>query len=113
MRLNFLYIHVGGFRDHGRQLEQVRHAGNRAALRLFHKGVFWAGIGPGGWQMGLATVFCDVIDAPLSPALAMIDQFKSSPMPRMKRMRNSEKLFCLVCIGCSSQPMPRGKLKLE
>lgn len=90
-------------------MQQVCDAGDGPSSRLFHKRIEGANIRPRRGKIRLAAIFGDIVNAPLSPALAAIDQFKSPAAPRMERMRDREKLFCMVCIGCSSRPTPKAK----
>lgn len=111
MRRIFIYSCRGWFRRQSGQLQQVCDARDRAPLRLFDERILEPEVGPRRRKIRLAAVFTNVIDAPLPPPLAPVNQFKLLAPPRMKRMRDSKILCWLVCIGCSSQPTPKARSK--
>ena len=113
MRLNFLYRIGSQISRQLHQPEQVLHPPHGPPLRQLNKRVHLAYIRPTSWKIGHLS-FGDVVKhPPLSPALAAVHELKPPAPPRVKRMRDAEKLFAIVLIGCSSHPMPTVQRKEE
>jgi hypothetical protein len=89
------------------QPRQVSESGKRSPRGVEHERVDLTGIGPTRWEKGQLPIFGIIKNSPLTPTTPAINKLKLPSAPGMKWVGYPKILFCILCMRCSSRPMPR------
>ena len=109
IRPNFLYSARFEILDQIDQPQQVFESGKRSPPGVDHERIDLTDIGPTRREKGRLPIFGIIKNSPLAPTTPAINKLKLPSAPGVKWVGYPKILFCILCIGCSSRPMPNSK----
>src|SRR5271166_821012 len=108
IRPNFLYSACLELFDQFDQAQQVFEPAYRSSCGEHYEWISLTGIGPSAWKISHLPILGIVKHPPLAPTQTAFDKLKLPSTPGVKWVGYPKILFCILCMRCSSQFMPKG-----